>query len=1312
MAKAQEAAFGTAVLIAAVLFGTRGFFSVAPSKSSAPGASTAASSEAVQGPWIASCNYWAPVHTASSPDTSKPSAPASETDVPPEHSGCSASDWGLPDTGSGHVPDIRFAVATVADPIHSHLSLGFDRTIDALLVAGADNGYLGSYYWLPWRSHISPQSKEASEPTSTEDLVREHQPGLIILRRSPQNGSPQNLDSVIYVFLVAETPGLGINGTQMQNALRYQYRLQTLLEPLNPARKDARPEPLRVIGPAFSGSAASLSAALTTARRQKILTQNVLIAGMTSTAVASQELGISPQQSYISFGENTGWEIDRFLDELISSGYQPNRVALLSEENTVFGKKGAVHQRKARQSRSESVLQFSFPREISLLRNAETNTSGQSSNGSSVPTPYLNLSLKDLDAADDTVPRFSTSQSPISLEAQLITLAHQLQRDRVQFIAISASNILDELFLAQFLHRACPDARLTLFNGEDDLFAHDTENASYIGSITVSPYLVAAPGFRRDSLRAYPDFEFSAVYNAASFLFWDLTQNTNPHLAGYQIYSGRSDGGTNSENKQHPSSPTGAPSSGPAGAHHDFFQIPLWALVIGSDGYYPLAVLDWCASDDPSILPTIYPEFHSNPAQPRDSYPCDSPTIERDSKEQPGSQRPLFTSLNNNRELVPSFTITGAGIAPALSWTILVGFFLLLCAAHCCAILFANYWSPLTRDLAINRNDEPRRRAVYLNIGTTCLFVSGLVLALPLLRVHHYFAVSPAALTLAYSTIFVGLLALACTFVRVRPYVLWRKPRILEYSFFNLLALLAVFGLVIGWWLICANDRTGPNNTWTYAGLFFSYRCLNPLNGVCPLTPVLLVLGAWYLWAICQTARLRFSPANRPRLPGRIDSAPRYASFYVRDEALEKCEGPMGFCLYRNITTLLISRELLSRRIGHYLAALVSKLRSGNGQQVSRVLDVLLLVIYLTAFIIFLFTGSIQSLDHFISGHHTSRLFFPTRYEGFIATIFFPLVMIALSGWLRAMLIWGALRRGLLEPLERMPLRFAFTRLKAGGWFTIFRQSGLHMRWRDMARTSESIRQLLNLPRLRNTRSLQDIRKTLEERTAELLDRIGSPGESQHALDPALCSLPEAHQDHPFGRDADELALLYCIETSYADFCRELLAEVLIPYWNTKRTGFVDATKSGTAEDSGKDEAPGEPEFILAAEELLVVRYVGLIRAVLVNLNYLMSFVTACFVLALVAWNSYPFQPHAFIDWCFTMLLFIIGIGFLTIFAQMHRNPILSRITDTRPNELGWQFFLRIGTFGAVPVLTWLAYQFPSIGGYIYRLVQPGLQIK
>jgi hypothetical protein len=80
------------------------------------------------------------------------------------------------------------------------------------------------------------------------------------------------------------------------------------------------------------------------------------------------------------------------------------------------------------------------------------------------------------------------------------------------------------------------------------------------------------------------------------------------------------------------------------------------------------------------------------------------------------------------------------------------------------------------------------------------------------------------------------------------------------------------------------------------------------------------------------------------------------------------------------------------------------------------------------------------------------------------------------------------------------------------------------------------------------------------------------------------------------------------------------------------------------------------------------------------------------------------------IDEAFTALLVLLGMGIIWVFSQMHHSAILRRITDTETNGLGWDFYLRLVTFGAVPVLTWLAYQFPEVGVSLYRFVQPGLE--
>jgi hypothetical protein len=63
------------------------------------------------------------------------------------------------------------------------------------------------------------------------------------------------------------------------------------------------------------------------------------------------------------------------------------------------------------------------------------------------------------------------------------------------------------------------------------------------------------------------------------------------------------------------------------------------------------------------------------------------------------------------------------------------------------------------------------------------------------------------------------------------------------------------------------------------------------------------------------------------------------------------------------------------------------------------------------------------------------------------------------------------------------------------------------------------------------------------------------------------------------------------------------------------------------------------------------------------------------------------------------------------VLAQIHRDPILSRLTRTNANELGFDFYIRIVTFGALPVVTWLAYQFPAVGGTILKYLQPATQV-
>jgi hypothetical protein len=487
------------------------------------------------------------------------------------------------------------------------------------------------------------------------------------------------------------------------------------------------------------------------------------------------------------------------------------------------------------------------------------------------------------------------------------------------------------------------------------------------------------------------------------------------------------------------------------------------------------------------------------------------------------------------------------------------------------------------------------------------------------------------------------------------------------YLFANLVVLMALAAILSIWSYSCITGSF-VNHSPDFAGLSFAFRSINPGTGISPLDPVLLLLLGWYIWALMQTKRLRFSENARPKLPKKLPDAGA-GRLFLSDDDLARCQSPVDSCLYNSITCLMITRQIFRRLLcfrspGRY---------AGPGPDIA-----ITLVVYFGAAIIALF-ARIRYIDHFV--WNTGGIL-PSPYEVLFVTLLSTLVAVCFAGLIRMLVIWNALRRGVLERLESLPIRFAFSRLKGMGWMTMLRQGGLEQQWRDISRSIEAMSHLSHQPDLPLTQrlDLQSYCEALMSDVAQFRARIANPA--------AMRARP----------DYEWLAR---VEEKIAEFSQFLLSSILIPYWRDERTGPVESKENGAVTDS----LP--PARILAAEEFLAIRYISLITAVLANLRYLMTFISVSFVLAFLAWNSSSFQPHELLDWSFTILLMILGTGVISVFAQMHRNTILSRITDTKANELGWDFYFRIVSFGALPVLTWLAYQFPDFGNMIYRFIEP-----
>jgi hypothetical protein len=346
----------------------------APESKSPADAKNAAAGE---GPWLASCGYWAAARDADTyAEKSRKNRQFSAIKIDIYTNPAASSDpgcgypsgvdlqrqrWGFPHRGPQ--PEITALIVTVPDPVHTHLAMSFDRIVDAVLRAATDEHYLESYFWLPWQRR--PGALKPAVATGNQepghDPVVERQPGLIILKHVPEEpsddssdggggpdddfSSPSSYYNVVYLFLVAESPTKGVEAFQLQNALQYESDLADMLPGHFSTGKGRK---VWIIGPDYTGSAASLRAGIEEATRKAEASgiepaPEFEAIGQTSTWLSMRQLsgrnGEFPPRliDYHSMAANSDCEDASFVEQLKSSGYESDEIAFLTEDTTAKG---------------------------------------------------------------------------------------------------------------------------------------------------------------------------------------------------------------------------------------------------------------------------------------------------------------------------------------------------------------------------------------------------------------------------------------------------------------------------------------------------------------------------------------------------------------------------------------------------------------------------------------------------------------------------------------------------------------------------------------------------------------------------------------------------------------------------------------------------------------------------------------------------------------------------------------------------------------------------------------------------------------
>jgi hypothetical protein len=1099
---------------------------------------------------------------------------------------------------------IGWLIATVADPVQTNLALHFDRSVEALIWAVGDVGYTFQSYWVPWSSadvrsapsgaSSSRERNEASETSGNQAAIFT-QPGFLLFRGN-------EVDNFLVIWLVGESPTGGIASEALRTAIE------------NIRKFDSHPE-LRIIGPSFSGSFTSLATELTKARTAERLSDMPdgeekkyhVMTGMATSLTAQVDFvnRLNRSNANVEFKatiHDVSYGLNKFVAYLQHHWGQTGEIAILAEDQTAYGQ---ALQAEISEFQRERWLLVRFPREIARLRNTyETETgkavSSESKNSPSVLPEDLAFSLRSGRESADTVPDFSRTQGPLSQESVLLDIANALQHEHVKYAGILATDVLDEIFLVRFLHKACPDVRLILFDA-DLLFARAELTTPLEGvlSITTYPLFLRNQHWTEEQMRGqlpqripFASRASEGIYNATRAQLW---------------FEGFCGTGELMLDYFHPDkNPSWYP--------------PLWLTVLGRTGYWPVALLDEELSLSAPIEGKSF--LLKSPITP----PFSRTGISRSFSGACEERRGQTPAAAKPRERLHAET-------PSHGWSLVMLLVSSLSILHCL------YFWLVYRPQQLDTLRDPAARG------------SGIRKAL-----CYVFAVYPSGAKAIFNrSLLVIILALAAAEVVLTasgaPYSSNRTGAavVSQLLYFVLplfsLILLVIVAVQLSFtirsvanlalpWILSVTFATlwlsviGPIPFEDMRAYFFTYRILQPSSGMSPGLPVLLLVSVCFAWGFAQY--LREAGEITPDVPDLIDTS-------------------------RN-----------AEKLDRWLTRLVPPV----------------FAVYAVVFTLMLFWNRLHSVED-------------RSYDVLVNFLVALCYFLMFSAWSQLWIAWWYFRI-FLESLERHPMRDAFSRLpKELATLPLFRKGRQKPFILTSARCLDTLIAFSQNPVTLKEQSLAKQCAGLAVWGRRHLER--------------LLSLRR------YGRGA-ELYLYKDINEEKTNLHQIIFASTgpLISlaqrkFWSSGKSESVEQ-EDGSAKRDKLGRLNDEEKCRVLAEEFIALRLVMYILHVLRHMHKLMWFVVIAFVLTIMAMNVYPFKSPRLIDFSAIAIFIVFAIGTCIVLAQMDRDSILSRLTATTPNEIGKTFFIRVASFGTLPLITVLSTQFPGVRNFLFSWVQPALQ--
>ena len=1111
--------------------------------------------------------------------------------------------WGVPQ-GSKKSP-IRFVIATVADPVRSHLSLYFDRSVDAVQQGAQAAGYVFSRAAMPWdwEQHEPPADLPTKLAWNHYQREKEKLPGLMIFRKIPPRPPFEETED-LFVWIVGETPTGGIHKQQFDSALQ----IMRAIAPTIPSPGDQAH--LSILGPTFSGSLPSLHDLLQNLRenpipfrakeeeKQKQGTKGkptdddvVVHSGTVESEAWSNWFRNVPGglPAFVSFQENDTDAECAFLRYVVDRNFSLKDVAELSEDETAFGGGGmemaptsqrvcSLEDPGSGGGRERDILHLKFPREISRLRAAYQSEIQQvpenATGGKPAPRTTLPLDLQDSGSDEDSVPTYAHAQYPLSQESVMLAITTALRAHHSLFIVLKASDPIDTLFLVRFLRQDYPQGRIVTF-GSDLLYRREVEDDLLHGIMAITLYSLQPraddqlefPWCRKDEQhidRLFPSSDSAGEYNAMLSLLPPVTPCSA--IAGAnEIPAG-------------PFTEFGWPSIG--GNPQSIPLKPvLWFTALGRDAYWPVAI--W-----PSDLPAM----------------------------SGASFRPRFH------------------LPKPPSWLLLQALTFVLCFTLGYLLCQGTLLTP-SETVA---HFAPIRGLWRLRLLALLCFLALLALALATLPWGWWLGMTwPCMKWPLRILIVVGWLGLA-NFPR-RHLRQRQAGKRLQRTYAGCVIALPVVALVV-WYL--ADGQAPTSNP-------FFFRYIHVTSGVSllPCALLLVLAGLWWAWHSLQG--LSSLDGRRPRLPKAGENERWQTGLYSLTE-----EG---------------NRPLLHVLSPSFFAA----------KQ-----------IYIpVAFAVFVSFCVVAAETKSIGLHPVQTLeFCSIDFLFFLAHLAIACVLVAELA--RLTVCWMELRQP-LRTLDRLPLRRAFRELKGFSWNWLWSLEGGSVQdgYRASSRELEALQHL----RLSAGKSSTDfVLKTVVHRIQGLLKAVRLP----HA----------AGKKRNFEWTRELLGEVANLHLRLADLCRDDL-ELLQASWamEAKTSLFFDANPK-----SGPDKAV--PEETRKREQFVALVYVNFLVTVLLRMRTIIVTIAGLYILLPLSLSLYPVEPKVILRALLIILFFVIVTVVGIVYGQMHKDSVLSCLTDTTPGELGTDFYLKMASFIVLPLISLLVSQFPDVNSFLFSWLQPAMQ--